>query len=69
MNPILKRIQQMRLVPMVVMDRAEHAEGFGDALVSGGLPIAEITFRTVEAEAAVRHWPIVVICWWAPARS
>jgi 2-dehydro-3-deoxyphosphogluconate aldolase/(4S)-4-hydroxy-2-oxoglutarate aldolase len=39
---------------MVVIDRAEHAAGFGDALVAGGLPVAEITFRTDAAEPAIR---------------
>ena len=40
---------------MVVMDKAEHARPFGDALVGGGLPVAEITFRTPAAEAAIRE--------------
>ena len=40
---------------MVVMDKADHADGFGDALVAGGLPVAEVTFRTDEAEAAIRR--------------
>jgi len=39
---------------MVVMDKVEHAAPFGDALVQGGLPIAEITFRTPAAEGAIR---------------
>jgi 2-dehydro-3-deoxyphosphogluconate aldolase/(4S)-4-hydroxy-2-oxoglutarate aldolase len=39
---------------MVVIDRAEHAEGFAEALVAGGLPAAEITFRTEAAEASIR---------------
>lgn len=54
MQEILKRIGQLRLVPMVVMEKAEHAGGFGEALVEGGLPIAEITFRTDAAEASIR---------------
>jgi 2-dehydro-3-deoxyphosphogluconate aldolase/(4S)-4-hydroxy-2-oxoglutarate aldolase len=54
MNSVLERITELRLVPMVVIDRAEHVVGFGDALVAGGLPIAEITFRTPAAEAAIR---------------
>ncbi len=54
MDPILARIAELKLIPMVVMDTAEHARAFGDALVGGGLPIAEITFRTSAAEAAVR---------------
>lgn len=44
----------MKLIPMIVLDKAEHAEPFGDALVAGGLPIAEITFRTTAAEQAIR---------------
>jgi 2-dehydro-3-deoxyphosphogluconate aldolase/(4S)-4-hydroxy-2-oxoglutarate aldolase len=39
---------------MVVIDDAAHAAGFGDALVAGGLPVAEVTFRTDAAEAAIR---------------
>ena len=54
MADILSRIAELKLIPMVVMDKAEHAAPFGDALVSGGLPIAEITFRTAAAEAAIR---------------
>src|SRR3954466_4268759 len=54
MTSILRQIAMLRLIPMVVMDRAEQASGFGDVLVSGGLPVAEITFRTPAAEEAVR---------------
>lgn len=54
MTEILQRLGQLKLIPMVVMDRADHAAGFGDALVGGGLPVAEITFRTPAAEAAIR---------------
>jgi 2-dehydro-3-deoxyphosphogluconate aldolase / (4S)-4-hydroxy-2-oxoglutarate aldolase len=54
MSTILQGIAKFRLIPMVVLDKAEHACGFGDVLVSGGLPIAEITFRTRAAEDAVR---------------
>jgi 2-dehydro-3-deoxyphosphogluconate aldolase/(4S)-4-hydroxy-2-oxoglutarate aldolase len=54
MIEILHRLAKLKLIPMVVMDRADHAAGFGDALVAGGLPVAEITFRTPAAEAAIR---------------
>jgi 2-dehydro-3-deoxyphosphogluconate aldolase/(4S)-4-hydroxy-2-oxoglutarate aldolase len=54
MNTVLQRITQLKLVPMVVMDKAEHAGPFGDALAAGGLPVAEITFRTPAAEQAIR---------------
>jgi 2-dehydro-3-deoxyphosphogluconate aldolase / (4S)-4-hydroxy-2-oxoglutarate aldolase len=55
MIAILERIAELKLIPMVVMDHAEHAGPFGDALVAGGLPVAEITFRTAAAEAAIRE--------------
>lgn len=51
---VVDRIVRMKLIPMIVLDKAEHAEPFGDALVAGGLPIAEITFRTTAAEQAIR---------------
>jgi 2-dehydro-3-deoxyphosphogluconate aldolase/(4S)-4-hydroxy-2-oxoglutarate aldolase len=54
MNNILNRIGELKLVPMVVLDHADHAAPFGDVLVSGGLPIVEITFRTAAAESAIR---------------
>jgi 2-dehydro-3-deoxyphosphogluconate aldolase/(4S)-4-hydroxy-2-oxoglutarate aldolase len=53
MNEVLERIGQLKLVPMVVLDKAEQAGPFGDALVAGGLPIAEITFRTDAAADAI----------------
>jgi 2-dehydro-3-deoxyphosphogluconate aldolase/(4S)-4-hydroxy-2-oxoglutarate aldolase len=54
MNQVLKRIAELKLIPMVVLDHAEHAAPFGDALVVGGLPVAEVTFRTPAAEEAIR---------------
>jgi 2-dehydro-3-deoxyphosphogluconate aldolase/(4S)-4-hydroxy-2-oxoglutarate aldolase len=54
MSTVMGRIAELRLIPMVVMDNAELAERFADVLVSGGLPVAEITFRTAAAEAAIR---------------
>ncbi|NWK54712.1 bifunctional 4-hydroxy-2-oxoglutarate aldolase/2-dehydro-3-deoxy-phosphogluconate aldolase [Verrucomicrobiaceae bacterium N1E253] len=39
-------IQDRRIVPVVVLDSVESASPLADALVSGGLPIAEVTFRT-----------------------
>lgn len=54
MPTILEQLAQLRLVPMVAIDRAEHADAFGAALVSAGLPVAEITFRTEAAEPAIR---------------
>jgi 2-dehydro-3-deoxyphosphogluconate aldolase/(4S)-4-hydroxy-2-oxoglutarate aldolase len=54
MHQVLEQIGRLRLVPMVVMDSAAHADGLGDALVAGGLPVAEVTFRTDAAEESIR---------------
>lgn len=54
MSDVLEQIGRLRLVPMVVLDNAETVGPFGDALVAGGLPVAEITFRTEAAADAIR---------------
>ena len=47
-------IEEKKLVPVVVLNREEDAEALGGALVRGGLPIAEVTFRTAAAEGSIR---------------
>lgn len=54
MNSILERICELKLVPVVKIEKAEDAVPLGQALMAGGLPLAEITFRTDAAEAAIR---------------
>ncbi len=44
----------MGVVPVVAMENAADAYGLGQALMAGGLPCAEITFRTAAAAAAIR---------------
>jgi 2-dehydro-3-deoxyphosphogluconate aldolase/(4S)-4-hydroxy-2-oxoglutarate aldolase len=46
-------LRQFRIVPVIVIDSAERALGLADALVAGGLPCAEITFRTPAAAEAL----------------
>jgi 2-dehydro-3-deoxyphosphogluconate aldolase/(4S)-4-hydroxy-2-oxoglutarate aldolase len=45
----------MRLVPVIVIEDAGRAEGMAAALVNGGLPCAEVTFRTAAATDAVKR--------------
>jgi 2-dehydro-3-deoxyphosphogluconate aldolase/(4S)-4-hydroxy-2-oxoglutarate aldolase len=54
LSEILQRLSAHRLVPVVVLDDAAHADGLADALVAGGLPVAEVTFRTAAAPDAIR---------------
>jgi 2-dehydro-3-deoxyphosphogluconate aldolase / (4S)-4-hydroxy-2-oxoglutarate aldolase len=54
MSTILDRIQQAGIVPVVVIDDPADAPALVGALMDGGLPVAEITFRTAAAEDAIR---------------
>ena len=54
MHPILEKIQKIGIVPVVKIDRAEDAVPLAKALCAGGLPCAEVTFRTDAAAEAIR---------------
>jgi 2-dehydro-3-deoxyphosphogluconate aldolase/(4S)-4-hydroxy-2-oxoglutarate aldolase len=54
MADALTRLAAHRLVPVVVLDDADDAGPLAEALVGGGLPVAEITFRTAAAPDAIR---------------
>lgn len=55
MSEVLKQIESYGVVPVVKIDRAEDAVPLARALAGGGLPIAEITFRTDAAEESIRR--------------
>src|SRR5680860_132693 len=50
----LSALSAARLVPVVVLDDVADADALAGALVAGGLPIAEVTFRTAAAEDSIR---------------
>ncbi|MDR1387913.1 MAG: bifunctional 4-hydroxy-2-oxoglutarate aldolase/2-dehydro-3-deoxy-phosphogluconate aldolase [Propionibacteriaceae bacterium] len=52
-DPRLARVCAAGIVPVVVLDQAEQATGLAQALLDGGLPVAEVTFRTAAAPAAI----------------
>ena len=51
---MLERIGAARLVPVVVLDDAASAAPLAEALVAGGLPVAEVTFRTAAAVESIK---------------
>lgn len=53
MDARLAPIVAHTLVPVVVIDDAAQAPGLAEALAAGGLPIAEVTFRTPAARDAI----------------
>jgi 2-dehydro-3-deoxyphosphogluconate aldolase/(4S)-4-hydroxy-2-oxoglutarate aldolase len=52
---ILEELGHLGIVPVVEIERAEDAIGLGKALLEGGLPCAEITFRTSAAEESIKR--------------
>lgn len=52
--PIFEKIAELKIVPVLALESAETALPLADALISGGLPIAEITFRTTAAATAIQ---------------
>jgi 2-dehydro-3-deoxyphosphogluconate aldolase/(4S)-4-hydroxy-2-oxoglutarate aldolase len=52
---LLAQLAGHLLVPVVVIDDARTADALGDALTAGGLPVAEVTFRTPAAGEAIRR--------------
>lgn len=54
MTELLNRIHDIGIVPVIAIDDADKAVDLARALVKGGLPVAEVTFRTEAAEEAIR---------------
>lgn len=54
MNDILRQIGSTGIVPVIVLNNAADAVPLAESLVSGGLPCAEVTFRTDAAEESIR---------------
>ena len=54
MKDITERFEKLGVVPVVVMEDAKDAVPLATALVEGGLPCAEVTFRTEAAEESIR---------------
>ena len=54
MYPVLEQISKIGIVPVVKIDRAEDALPLAKALCAGGLPCAEVTFRTAAAAEAIK---------------
>lgn len=57
---MFKTIYELGIIPVVAIDDADKAVPLAKALSEGGLPAAEITFRTAAAEESIRR--IVAEC-------
>ena len=54
MKTIEETFAELKVVPVVVLDDVKDAEPLAKALVEGGLPCAEVTFRTEAAAESIR---------------
>lgn len=54
LNEIKEELRKIRIVPVVVIDDEAQAEPLAEALIKGGLPCAEVTFRTEAAAGAIK---------------
>ncbi len=55
MKDLLEKLGFLGVVPVIAIERSEDAVELGRALLAGGLPCAEITFRTAAAEESIRR--------------
>jgi 2-dehydro-3-deoxyphosphogluconate aldolase/(4S)-4-hydroxy-2-oxoglutarate aldolase len=51
---IINKLQQFKVVPVIQINKVEHAVPLAKVLVENGLPVAEVTFRTEAAAEAIR---------------
>ena len=54
MNSTLQRVYEIGIIPVIAIEDAAQAVPLARALADGGLPAAEVTFRTAAAEDAIR---------------
>lgn len=54
MNKVLDEIYRIGIVPVIALNDVKDAKPLAAALIEGGLPCAEVTFRTDAAEEAIR---------------
>ena len=54
MSDLIQRLGQLKIIPVIALEDAGDAAALGDALIEGGLPCAEVTFRTEAAAESIR---------------
>ncbi len=55
MNEMMTKISNIGIVPVIKIEDVEKAVPLAKALCKGGIPVAEITFRTAQAEEAIKR--------------
>ena len=55
MNAVLEELKKIGIIPVIKIDDAAKAVPLAKALIAGGIPCAEVTFRTAQGEDAMRR--------------
>jgi 2-dehydro-3-deoxyphosphogluconate aldolase/(4S)-4-hydroxy-2-oxoglutarate aldolase len=55
MHEVLEEIGKIGIIPVIKIDDTEKAVPLARALIAGGIPCVEITFRTTQGEEAIRR--------------
>lgn len=55
MNELINKIYSFGIVPVIKIDNIDTAVPLADALINAGLPVAEVTFRTTQAEESIKR--------------
>jgi 2-dehydro-3-deoxyphosphogluconate aldolase/(4S)-4-hydroxy-2-oxoglutarate aldolase len=55
MHKILEELGQIGIIPVIKIDDPERAVPLARALIAGGIPCAEVTFRTAQGEESIRR--------------
>ncbi|WP_159651132.1 bifunctional 4-hydroxy-2-oxoglutarate aldolase/2-dehydro-3-deoxy-phosphogluconate aldolase [Vibrio atypicus] len=53
-NEMINKLKQFKVIPVIQINKVEHAIPLAKVLVENGLPVAEVTFRTVAAADAIK---------------
>ena len=53
-SEIYSKLEEFKIIPVVAIEDAGDSLKLADALIEGGLPCAEITFRTKDAASAIK---------------
>lgn len=65
MSDIIKELSRIGIVPVIKIDNAADAKPLAKALIDGGLPCAEVTFRTSCAKEAIatiaKEYPEMIV--------
>ena len=55
MTEMMNQLKKIGIIPVVVLNDAKDALPLAECLMEGGLPCAEVTFRTAAAEESIRQ--------------